>query len=82
MRFVILGHQDKPERLRPIYGKSGAATLTSRGPGRFPAHNGQRYAFTRGGVRCMNHSLTPAITATMMPVTTWTHVAVAWTAGT
>src|SRR6516164_8764941 len=52
----------------------------SRGPGQTPTHNGQRYALTRGGVRCTNHSLTPATTATMMPVTTWTQVGVAWAA--
>src|SRR6516165_1210437 len=54
--------------------------LTNVGPGHIPAHNGQRYALTRGGVRCMSHNLTPATTATMIPVTTWTQVAVAWTA--
>src|SRR5262249_58787180 len=54
--------------------------LSNGGPGQMPAHNGQRYALTRGGVRCMSHNLTPATTATMIPVTTWTQVAVAWTA--
>src|SRR6516225_9235754 len=54
--------------------------LTNVGPGHIPAHNGQRYALTRGGVRCMSQNLTPATTATMIAVTTWTRVAVAWTA--
>ena len=47
-----------------INGKERRCGLTSRGPGLIPAHNGQRYALTRGGLRWLNHSLTPATTAT------------------
>src|SRR5262249_35400548 len=64
----------------PRLQRAGAALRRDQRPGQIPAHNGQRYALTRGGVRCMSHNLTPATTATMIPVTTWTQVAVAWMA--